>query len=57
MSWRILWNDGYQHIIPFGELHTVSTYCRCHPEIDDDLVIHNSFDGREAYERGERKPS
>lgn len=31
--------------------------CWCHPQIIDGIVIHNAMDGREQFERGERKPS
>lgn len=31
--------------------------CWCKPSDDGDLIIHNSADGRELFERGERKPS
>ena len=51
------------HIVPTNDLRPHATDgkpCWCNPEIDDDLVvtlyIHNRLDGREAYERGERKP-
>ncbi len=48
------------HIIPLNDLrdHDESIDCWCNPERDDvdsDLVIHNSMDGREAYETGERQ--
>lgn len=34
-----------------------SPACWCHPLFDDGILIHNSMDLREEYERGERKPS
>jgi hypothetical protein len=48
------------HIIPIDDLrgHDESFDCWCNPERDDidpELVIHNSMDGREAYETGKRQ--
>lgn len=53
---------GPLHIIPVGDLrdHDMSPECWCCPEENPEvpnLWSHNSADGREAYERGERKPS
>ncbi len=31
--------------------------CWCNPYIDGDILVHNSMDEREQYERGEKKPS
>lgn len=50
---------GYSHVYPLGDLrdHIVSgTSCWCRPRVDDDdlVVVHNSMDGREKYETGER---
>lgn len=50
------------HIIPVDDLreHVESAACWCRPRQDSeclDLFIHNSMDGREAFEMGERKPS
>ena len=47
------------HVIPFDDLmpHTPTLDCRCRPVRDEEsprVVIHNSADQREAYERGER---
>ena len=51
-------NDPW-HVYPTNDLreHILSLDCPCMPILDeeDNIVIHNSFDGREAYERGERK--
>lgn len=50
-----------QHIVPVDDLysHELLSSCWCCPTIDkkDFLVIHNSADEREKFERGERKPS
>jgi hypothetical protein len=50
------------HVLPVGDLkpHDLSDRCWCSPERDenyDNVVIHNSADGREAFERGERQVS
>jgi hypothetical protein len=54
MVWKV---DG-NHVYPVDDLreHAV-TDCWCGPVDDDGIVIHNSLDGREMYERGERKRS
>lgn len=53
--------DKY-HVIPTNDLREHSTDsavpCWCRPvENDDGVIVHNSMDGREAFETGERKPS
>lgn len=55
------------HIVPIGDSrdHVASEACWCSPEEDPDdneyglapVFIHNSADGREAFEQGLRKPS
>jgi hypothetical protein len=49
--------DNAYHIVPLDDdhMHTLSRECECRPQakaVDElsTLVIHNSFDGREAYE-------
>jgi hypothetical protein len=46
------------HVLPLSDLreHEVSLECWCDPVDDDGIVVHNALDGREAYERGERRP-
>jgi hypothetical protein len=46
------------HVLPLSDLreHEVSLECWCGPVEDDGVVVHNALDGREAYERGERRP-
>ena len=56
MSWVIERIGVFKHILPIGEEHSTED-CPCNPLEDEDLIIHNSFDGRETFERGERKPS
>lgn len=51
------------HIVPSDDLreHSPHPDCWCRPTRDDEaeaeVWIHHSLDGREDYERGERKPS
>ena len=50
-------DNGEIHVVPVGEDHLYEN-CPCQPwENEVGTIVHNSFDGREAYERGERKPS
>lgn len=53
-------NDIY-HVVPIDDLREHSTDidkpCWCKPREDDGVMVHNSMDGREKYETGERKPS
>lgn len=55
-----------QHLTPTGDLrehvHDERGKCWCRPAIEcggDGVwyVVHNSMDGREAFERGDRQPS
>ena len=54
--------DGTWHVVPTNDLRVHSCQkdppCWCNPVYDEeqDLYIHNSADGREAYEGGWRKP-
>jgi hypothetical protein len=54
MAWKI---DG-NHVLPVDDLreHSV-TLCWCRPLDYDGVVVHNSLDGREHYEHGDRKVS
>jgi hypothetical protein len=51
------------HVIPVNDLreHEANGSCWCKPTLDDEgsepIWIHNSLDGREAFETGERQPS
>ena len=53
------------HVVPFCDLRDHDTesrgVCWCRPTIDDDgpgyIVVHNSLDGRERFETGERRLS
>lgn len=55
-DYGVLAMDRY-HIYPLDDLRehvTDGGDCWCHPEIDDELIIHRSLDGREKIETGER---
>jgi hypothetical protein len=58
MTWLIIPVGEYKHIIPDDESHLIDG-CSCNPDVDKDFMVisHNSYDGREAFETGERKPS
>jgi hypothetical protein len=50
--------DTIPHMVPvndFGEHFWEE--CACHPELRDGMCVHNSHDGREAFETGRRRPS
>lgn len=57
-GWEIIPTSDGMHIMPLGDLkpHSMEK-CSCLPYEDGTLFLHNSFDGREAFERMERKPS
>lgn len=58
-------NESITHSVPVGDLREHDTasrgMCWCRPRIEEAgfgyAVMHNSMDGRELYERGERRPS
>lgn len=53
-AWAIFQN----HVIPVNDLREhCLTDCWCRPGDDEGIVVHNSMDGRERFERGERKVS
>lgn len=50
------------HILPINDIkpHEDTTTCHCNPSVEvtdsgDMMVIHNSFDGRENYEKKQNK--
>jgi len=59
------WAISPTHVYPLTDLreHDLTADCWCRPETKEYsdraglVVVHNSMDGREAFERGERKPS
>jgi hypothetical protein len=52
-------DNGERHVIPADDLypHEGTSKCTCDPFDDDGIWVHNSFDGRERFERKERKPN
>jgi len=66
MSWKLIGfaseaGNLVQHIVPIDDLyeHELHPSCWCDPQLDPVKFIatHNSADDREAFERGERKPT
>lgn len=57
-DWVIIEFDGVQHVMPENEVmdHHPGN-CKCMPSDDEGAMVHKSFDGREAFESGQRKPS
>jgi hypothetical protein len=50
------WEIASNHVYPLYDLRPHSlTDCWCRPRDDKGIVVHNSMDQRERYERGERK--
>lgn len=59
-GWETLAMDGRYHVVPTcDDKEHFSLNCSCYPNIDEELsiVTHKSFDGREDFENGKRKPS
>ena len=56
-GWTLGRMDNGWHCIPIHDLKDhMDEGCECHPEQNEDgLWVHNSFDGREKFENGERK--
>jgi hypothetical protein len=55
MTWQVIETEGLPHVVPYQDLkpHGVVGECWCHPYEDDGVIVHNSMDKRERYERGE----
>lgn len=47
------------HVMPNCDTreHNESEDCWCEPVDDEGVIVHNSADGRELFESGNRKPS
>lgn len=62
-NWLIHHGSDATHVLPINDLksHYTNIKCWCHPEdhvdTDDDVIVHNSMDGRERFEQGFRKVS
>lgn len=56
MAWAVICE---RHVVPLDDLreHITDVSCWCRPLEDEGVVVHNSMDRREFYERGERKAS
>jgi len=53
-------DDGTPVVVPIDDLrpHEIaSSWCWCRPFEDEGVIVHNSMDQRELFERGERKAS
>lgn len=42
-----------RHVMPLNDLrgHVAFRNCACGPWVEDNVVVHNSYDGREIFER------
>jgi hypothetical protein len=61
-GWQVHNCGATIHVVPVGDTHEhdFNSQCRCHPEQEPgmkSIFVHNSYDGREAFEKGERKAS
>ena len=68
-GWQTVTNRkaGWVHVVPKDDLkpHALTAQCDCQPVVEEadgvesalDLIVHNSFDGREAFETSERAVS
>lgn len=48
------------HVVPINDLRehcSDGEQCWCKPREEDGVIVHNSMDGREKFETGERKLS
>jgi hypothetical protein len=48
--------DGVPHVSPVDDLrpHVVDGPCWCSPTDDEGVIVHNSMDRREEFERGRK---
>ncbi len=59
-GWLAVKSGDQVHVIPHEDLepHFETPECHCrperHPHTDEQVVVHNSFDGREAAENTDR---
>ena len=54
------WQSNGDWVVPLNDLRphlADNAECPCQPFYDGRILVHNSFDGRESFERGERKVS
>ena len=62
MTWHVIrLRTGVVHVVPDRDLrnHDPTGKCWCRPDIEDAgrTIVHNSMDGRELFETGQRKAS
>ncbi len=60
MRWREVMRRIHCTLVDDLREHDLSLDCWCNPVADGEepsVIVHNSLDGREAFERGEREPS
>lgn len=60
IGWTIIEHEGKRHVLPNGEVHGLYPEFLCcpTPEPDDEnVIVHHSYDRREDFENGTRKPS
>jgi hypothetical protein len=64
MTWSVFtFTHSLPQVIPDDDLYPHEFLnCKCHPFVtddkdDDEVLVHNSFDGRENFERKDRLPS
>jgi len=55
-GWLVQETDGLPHVLPLGDLreHVTNRPCWCGACEDDGVIVHNSMDRREEYERGRK---
>lgn len=55
-AWLAQETGGPPHVTPIADLreHVLDELCWCRPFIEDGIVVHNSMDRREEYERGRK---
>lgn len=56
-GWIVVPGDCGNHVMPSDEAHTPDLNCKCGFHKDENVIVHHSFDGREDFENGKRKPS
>jgi hypothetical protein len=58
LQWEAFHHRGEEpEVWPLNDLrpHVEGKNCWCAPFREDGVLVHNSMDGRERYERGERR--
>lgn len=57
--WWVGWTGRRPEVVPLDDVreHRLGPGCWCAPRLDGSTRVHNSLDGRERFESGERRPS